>query len=88
VLCVSVDHTTVYAQILIETPAGERRMRYELCDERRNCRMVEQTVSYPICDEHHNCQTVNAFESGKAKIWDQEELLRSGTFVFNVPGWL
>ena len=77
----------VYAQMLIETPVGERRIRHELCDGHHNCRMVEQTVSYPICDEHHNCRTVDAFESGKAKIREEEELAGSGTFVFSAPLW-
>ena len=75
----------VYAQMLVETPTGERRIRYEQCDEKQNCRIVEQTISYFVCDEHHNCRTVNAFESGKAKIWDEEELIKSGSFVFSVP---
>ena len=77
----------VYAQFLIETPNGERRIHYEICDERHNCETVEQTVSYPVCDEHHNCQIVNAYESGKAKIWNEEELGKSGGFVFSSPLW-
>lgn len=77
----------VYGQMLIETPNGERRLRYELCDEHHNCRIVEQTISYPICDEHHNCQTVDAFAAGKAKLWDEEELAQRGVFVFGTPLW-
>lgn len=74
-----------YSHMIIETPNGERRIRYELCDEYHNCRMVEQTISYPVCDEHHNCRTVDAFEAGKAKLWEAEELVRSGMFVFSAP---
>ena len=76
-----------YAQMVVEAPNGERRIRYELCDEHHNCGMVEQTISYPICDEHHNCRTVDAFETGKARLWDEEELVRRGTFVFSAPLW-
>lgn len=74
-----------YSQMIVETPNGERRLRFELCDESHNCRMVEQTISYPLCDEHHNCRTVDAFEAGRAKLWEEEELMRNGTFVFSAP---
>ncbi len=74
-----------YSPMVVETPTGERRIRYELCDEHHDCRMVERTISYPLCDEHHNCRTVDAFEAGRARIWEEEELIRSGAFVFSSP---
>lgn len=76
-----------YSQMIIETPNGERRIRYELCDENQNCRTVEQVISYPICDEHHNCYTVNAFEVGAAKVLEEEEWGKD-PLVFTVPGWM
>ncbi len=73
--------------MLIETPNGEKRIRYEQCDHNKNCRIVEQTISYPLCDEHHNCQIVDAVQSGTAKLWEEEELSRRGQFVFSAPLW-
>ncbi len=73
------------AEFVVETPNGVRRLRYQICDENQVCRTVEQTVSYPVCDEHHNCRTVDAFEAGKARIWEEEELIKSGGFVFSGP---
>jgi hypothetical protein len=58
-----------FAHILIEAPNGERRLRYELCDE------------------HHNCRMVDAFESGKARVLEEEEWGRD-TLVFTVPTWM
>jgi hypothetical protein len=75
---------TAFAQMLVEAPNGERRLRFELCDTNHNCRFVEQTVSYPVCDAHHNCVTVDAFETGKARVWEEDELMNRG-FVFSAP---
>ena len=72
----------------IETANGERRLRYLLCDEHHNCRIVEQTMSYLVCNPHHECRIVKAGGSaGKGRVWEQEELVRSGRLVFAIPGW-
>lgn len=69
-------------QMIVETPVGERRLRYQVCETEGPCRMVEETLSYPLCDEHHNCQIVDASASGTSKIWEEEQLVQRGSFVF------